>query len=66
MDSNHCQIVADSITGKRGVDEKTFASVSILEERLERLKKLDKAFGNISFSPEVEQLLKRKNTITVG
>ncbi|MHC4456413.1 MAG: hypothetical protein ACYS0I_04835 [Planctomycetota bacterium] len=66
MDSNHCQIVADSITGKRAVDEKTFASVSILEERLERLKKLDKAFGNVSFSPDVEQLLRRKNTITVG
>ena len=39
MDSNNCQIVTDSINGQRETDEQTFASLAILTERLERLKK---------------------------
>ena len=56
MDSNHCRIVTESITGKRKVDEHTFAAIDVLFERLERVKKLDDAFAGISFSPEVEKL----------
>ncbi|RKY24172.1 MAG: hypothetical protein DRP62_04330 [Planctomycetota bacterium] len=57
---NHCQIVEKSISGERDVDERTFASVAILGERLERLKKLDKAFANITFSPTVKKLTRRE------
>lgn len=63
---NHYQIVKDSLTGKRAVDEQTFASLTILTERLERLKKLGKVFGNITFSPAVKKLKSRQNTMTVG
>ncbi len=35
MDFNECQIVKDSITGKRCVDEQTFTAVAILADRLE-------------------------------
>jgi len=64
--SNHYQIVKDSLTGKRAIDEQTFASLSVLTERLERLKKLGKAFSEITFSPAVEELRSRQNTMVAG
>ena len=45
VDSNYCQIVRDSLAGERAIDEQTFASLAILNERLERLKKFGKNFG---------------------
>ena len=65
-DSNYCQIVRDSITGERAVDEQTFASLTILTERLERLKKLDKAFSDIAFSAAVKKLRSQESAVTVG
>ena len=65
MDSNHCQIVAESISGKRAIDEQTFASLTILEERLQRLKQIDSAFEDVSFSPAIDELMRRKNTIAI-
>ncbi len=58
-DSNHCQVVSESITGKRNVDYRTFASIDVLSEKLERLKKFDGAFAGISFSPDVQKLQRR-------
>jgi len=66
MDSNHCRIVAGSLVGEREVDERTFASLTIIGERLERLKKIDETFSGIEFSPDVEKLRSRKNTIAIG
>ena len=65
-DSNHCRIVAESLTGKREVNEQTFDSLTILDERLERLKKLNGAFSGVAFSPEAEKLLSQKNAVAVG
>ena len=66
LDSNHCQIVRDSIAGKRTVDEQTFASLTILTERLERLKKLDNVFGNVAFSRVVKKLTRQENAVAIG
>ena len=66
VDSNHCQIVAESLAGKRGADEQTFASLTILTERLERLKKLDKAFLNVEFSPDAKKLQNQRNPVAVS
>ena len=66
MDSNHCRIVAESLAGERGLDEQTLASLAILDDRLERLKKLDEAFSGVAFSRAVEQLRSRSSTIAVG
>lgn len=63
--SNHCRIVEESITGERAADEQTFASLAILSERLERLKKLGKQFSGVTFSPGVEKLKGRKDAVTV-
>ena len=66
MDSNHCRIVAKSLAGERDVDEQTFASLAILGERLERLKKIDEAFSNIVFSSAVKKLQSQKNAVVLG
>jgi hypothetical protein len=66
MDLNHCRIVEKGLTGERAVDEQTFASLEILTERLERLKKLDKVFSSIGFSPAVKKLKARRNAVAVG
>jgi hypothetical protein len=63
--SNHCRIVAESLAGERDADEQTFASLAILTERLERLKKRDKAFSRVTFSSAVEKLQSQKDTVAV-
>ena len=66
MDSHHCQLVAESLSGERDVDERTFASLSILAERLERLRELGPAFGKVGFSSDVEQLLGRNSAVPIA
>ena len=63
IDSSHCRIVAGSLTGKRAVDEQTFASLAVLESRLERL---DEAFSGVKFSAAVEKLQTSKAAVAVG
>ncbi len=65
-DSNHCRIVAESLAGKRKVNEQTFASLAILDERLERLRNLGETFSGVVFSPDAAKLLSRKNAVAVG
>jgi hypothetical protein len=59
MDSNHCRIITESLTGKRKVDERTFKALDELYERLERVQKLGDSFAGISFSPDVMKLQSR-------
>ena len=66
VDLDHCRIVRDSLADKREVDEQTFASLTILTERLERLKRLDKIFDNVAFSSAVKKLKSQKNAVAVG
>ena len=66
MDSDHCRTVTESINGERPVDERTFASLAVLTERLQQLKNSDPAFDSIAFSPAVRSLLNRKSPIAVG
>jgi hypothetical protein len=65
MDSNHCQIVEQSLNGQRAADEETYSSLAVLSERLERVRKLGPAFGKIDFSPAVKGLAQSKNTVAV-
>ena len=65
MDSDHCRVVAESLRGQREVDDQTFASLSVLNERLERLKRLDEAFAGVTFSSDVKQLQSHRRTAPV-
>jgi hypothetical protein len=62
---DHCEIIKDSLQGTRAIDEQTFASLEVLSERLERVKKLSDKFAHIAFSPAVNQLRKHPSGITV-
>ena len=66
MNNNYCEIVQASLSGERPIDEQTFASVSVLSERLERLKGLGSCFSGVAFSPAVKKLQKQKVRLAVG
>lgn len=66
MDSNHCQIVQKSLSGERAVDEQTFASLAVLNERMERLKERGMDFSNVRFSDVAKKLAKQENSIAVS
>jgi len=65
MDSEHFQVVAESLKGERQVDDHTFAALAVLSERLERLKKIDEAFSGVTFSPDVVKLQSQGRTASV-
>ncbi|OHB59007.1 MAG: hypothetical protein A2Y12_19750 [Planctomycetes bacterium GWF2_42_9] len=47
---DHHKVVREAISGRRKVDSEVLASMSILEERLEKLRKLGPHFAEIGFS----------------
>ena len=53
----HFDVLTDNISGTRPIDEHTFASVAVLADRLDRLQRTSPVFGDISFSPEVQELV---------
>ncbi|HUV40524.1 MAG TPA: hypothetical protein VMW23_01895 [Sedimentisphaerales bacterium] len=65
MESDHFQIVDMSINGRRAVDEQTFASVEVLGERLDRVRKLGKMFEKVGFSRAVKHLSRQHKAAAV-
>ena len=66
METGHCRIVGKSLAGERIVDEQTFVSLAVLADRLDALKKLNKSFAGIEFSPHVEKLNRRSSVVAVS
>ena len=54
------EILKQSLSGQRDTDERTYSSVAVLAERLERLRKSSSLFEDVSFSPYVEELASRE------
>ena len=52
----HFDVLNDNLSGTRTIDEHTFASVAVLADRLDRLQRTNPIFGDVSFSPQVEEL----------
>ena len=65
-DSKHYEVVRSSLAGQRGIDEQTYASIAILRERIIWLRKRNKVFADVAFSPALQQLAVRENKIAVG
>jgi len=63
---NHFRNVQQCLNGEGAPDEQTFASLAILEERLERLRKLDPVFAGVGFSSDVKGLLGQKRPVAVS
>ena len=65
-DSNHCRIVAESLAGKREVDEQTFDALAALGRKLEQLRRIDSVFSGVEFSSHVEKLQALKAAMAVS
>jgi hypothetical protein len=55
-ESNHFDIVSRSLNGLRDIDEQTHASLAVLTERLETLKKTSSLFAGVRFSSDIGKL----------
>jgi hypothetical protein len=64
--SEHSQIVLDSLTGQRATNEQTFASIGILAEKLETLRKLHRCFLDVEFSPMVSDLVEQESELAIS
>ncbi|MBE0537066.1 MAG: hypothetical protein IH624_15495 [Phycisphaerae bacterium] len=53
------KVVQESLRGLRRVDEATLASVDVLNERLERLRRSSALFAGVMFSEHVDRLAGR-------
>ena len=56
MDVDHCQIVSSGLNQSTVAREEILASMTVLNERLERVRSLGGAFAGISFSSDVDSL----------
>ncbi len=66
MDGSYYRIVAGTLAGERPVDEQTRVSMTVLAERLERLKSHGGLFADIEFSPHLQRLRQRAEPVSVG
>ena len=66
MDLDHWQVVAKGLSGDRPVDEQTLASLAILGERLERIRRSHPTMSAVEFSPHVKELSGRAGAVAVG
>jgi hypothetical protein len=66
MCASEFQIVKDAVAGHREVDEQALAAMSVLGDRLERIKSLGGSFSSVGFSSDVEKLQRYKSPATVG
>jgi len=62
---DHFEVVTNSLNGTRAIDEQTFASLEVLNDRLERVKKLGGRFTGVVFSPAAEHLRKQSSRLAV-
>jgi hypothetical protein len=62
---DHCEVVQESLQGKRETDDRTFASLEILKDRLDRVKRMSPRFAIVEFSPAVRQMSKSSNKLAV-
>ncbi|MEN6385110.1 MAG: hypothetical protein ABFD79_07905 [Phycisphaerales bacterium] len=65
-DIDHCTTVQLSLCGQRPADEQTFASINILADRLRNLKKINSAFANVEFSPQVQALIEQESILAIS
>jgi len=57
--TDEIRVVQESLRGRRPVDEATLASVDVLGERLEQLKRASGLFAGVMFSEHVKHLAGR-------
>lgn len=66
IETDHCEIVAQSLAGTRDADEQTFLSMAVLSDRLDRLRKTHRAFVDIDFSPQAMALTQQEMMLALS
>jgi len=66
MEFDNLKVVAESLEGKRNVDEDTFASVAILSDKLERLRKISEKYCAVEFSPYVKNIMAKEKVMAIS
>jgi hypothetical protein len=66
MEFDSLKVVTESLEGKRNVDEDTFASVAILSDKLERLRKISKKYCAVEFSPYVKNIMAKEKVMAIS
>jgi len=64
--TDHCEVVKEALKGTKAADEHTFASLEVLNDRLERVKKLGGRYDFIAFSPAAEHLRQQAGKLAIG
>ena len=65
-DLKHYETIRQGLADEAAIDEQTYASIAILQERLERLRATDEIFSDVSFSPALQQLAVRRSEAAVS
>ena len=65
-DIDHIGVVKGSLANDRAIDEKTLWSISVLSQRLKKLKESNPIFAEIGFSDNVNRLMSKQVASAVG
>jgi hypothetical protein len=66
LNMDHFDVVRDGLDGTKAIDEQTLASLEVLNDRLESVRKLGGKFAGVAFSPDAESLMKQSSRLAVG
>jgi hypothetical protein len=66
LNMDHFDVVRDGLNGTKAIDEQTLASLEVLNDRLESVRKLGGKFASVAFSPDAESLMKQSSRLAVG
>lgn len=63
---DHCEVVMESLSGERRIDEQTFASINLLAEKLQAVQKVHRSLVNVEFSPQVQALIDQESLLAIS
>jgi hypothetical protein len=56
----------ESLTGQRPADEQTFASINLLAEKLQAVRKIHRRLVDVDFSPQVQALVEQESLLAIS
>jgi hypothetical protein len=65
-DIDRCKVVMESLSGQRPTDEQTFASINILSDRLQNVRKVHRSLIDVEFSPQVQALVEQEAILAIS
>jgi hypothetical protein len=66
MESDHWRVLKEALSSDCPIDEQTLASLSILTEQMERVRRSHPLLAAVGFSPSVKELSRRAGVVPVA